>query len=312
MIKHIFGPVQSRRLGLSLGIDLIPFKTCTLDCIYCECGKTTNLTIKRKVYIKTQEIIDELTLILKNNPKLDYITFAGSGEPTLATNLGEIISYIKQHWPSYKIAILTNGTLLFDPEVRTNIALVDLVIPSLDAGTNTLFQKINIPENKLDFNSIINGLIAFRKEFAKDIWLEIFIIPTLNDSEKELIKLKEIILRINPNKVQLNTLDRPGTESWIKPISKTELIKIADFLKPIKTEITASFKYKSPTNTNQNPTEQIVTLLKRRPCTIEDLTATTNTSANNVKNTLKILLNKNSIIEKNESRGTFYSWSTDS
>jgi len=127
--KHLFGPVPSRRLGVSLGIDLVPYKTCTMDCIFCECGKTTNLTIDRKEYVPTAEILDELDAYLKQSPDLDYITFSGLGEPTLHSRIGEILNFLKQNYPRYKVAILTNGTLLFHKELRDEIKNTDIVKP---------------------------------------------------------------------------------------------------------------------------------------------------------------------------------------
>jgi len=189
MYKYLFGPVPSRRLGMSLGVDLVPKKVCSLNCVYCEVGRTTTLTIERKEYIKYDKIIEELTNYFNNNPEPDYITFSGYGEPTLNIRIGDIIQFIKQNKPGIPIAILTNGTLLYDKKVRKELMDADVVLPSLDAATEKGFLKINRPPKTLTLEKYIQGLITFRKEYKGKIWLEIFILPNYNDSEKELIML---------------------------------------------------------------------------------------------------------------------------
>ena len=183
MYKYLFGPVPSRRLGMSLGVDLVPRKICSLDCVYCEVGKTTKLTLERKEYILYDKVTDELTHYFENNPDPDYITFSGSGEPTLNLRIGDVLNFIKQNKPKIPIAVLTNGTLLFKPEVREEIKNADVVLPSLDAATNLIFHKINRPVPEFDIKRYIQGLIDFRKEFKGKIWLEIFILPEDNFEE---------------------------------------------------------------------------------------------------------------------------------
>ena len=233
--KHLFGPVKSRRLGLSLGVDLLPYKTCTLDCIYCECGATTKLTTKRKVYRSTEEIIAELSNFLSSKPQLDQITFSGAGEPTLAINISEIISHLKKEYPQYSVTVITNGTLLGEPQVRAAIVKADIVIPSLDAVTKDLFQKINRPHKSISIDEIIDGLVAFRKEFKGKLWLEIFVIPGLNDQPKDIEHLKKVVAKITPDKIQINTLDRSGVLENLRPATNVELNDFADILgfKPV-------------------------------------------------------------------------------
>lgn len=157
--KYIFGPVPSRRLGSSLGIDLIPYKTCSLNCVYCECGKTTDLTFERKEYVPTERVIEELDDYLKTEPELDYITFSGSGEPTLHNGIGEIIKFLKENYPQYQLALLTNSTLLNDEKLQDEIKKLDLIVPSLDAVSEDVFQKINRPVEGLSAQKIVQGLI---------------------------------------------------------------------------------------------------------------------------------------------------------
>ena len=228
--KYLFGPVSSRRLGASLGIDLLPFKTCTLDCVYCECAGTTDLTLCRKEYVPVHDVLAELDEVLQKGPALDYVTFAGSGEPLLHSKIGEIINWIKDHFPFYAVAVLTNGTLLQHKEVRAQLSRADLVVPSLDAVTETMFQKINRPHSNLKCWEVISGLVQFRREYRGEICLEIFIVPGMNDTPAELEQIRHVISSINPDRVQLNTLDRAGAEDWVQPATEEELKKCAIML----------------------------------------------------------------------------------
>ena len=303
-IKHLFGPVSSRRLGISLGIDLVPHKTCTLDCVYCECGKTTNLAVERREYVPTAEILDELKNYLDENPELDYITFSGSGEPTLHSGLGEIINFLKQNYPKYRVAVLTNGTLFHDKKLRDEVKKADLVIPSLDAASEEFFWEINRPHGNLNLNEIIKGLIELRREFPGEIWLEIFIVPGLNDTDFELQKIKNIIEKINPDKIQLNTLDRPGTEEWVMPAEKKKLEGITSLL---DAEIIAEFKSRKKIKSfSKDIEENIISTLRRRPCTAQDLSDIPGIHLNEVNKYLGALLASGKIKQIRGKRGLFF------
>ena len=165
MYKYLFGPVPSRRLGMSLGIDLVPKKVCSLNCVYCEVGETTKLTNDRMEYVKYDKIIDELHHFMSSKPNIDYITFSGYGEPTLNSRIGDVLRYVKQNYPDVKSAILTSGTLLSSPQVRREILEADVILPSLDAATQSVFEKINRPTPQLTIDTYIEGLIDFRKEY---------------------------------------------------------------------------------------------------------------------------------------------------
>jgi len=228
--KYWYGPIRSRRLGRSLGVDVIPHKTCSLDCVYCECGATNSLTLERKEYFPTNEIIDSLDDILKQISDLDYITFAGSGEPTLHTGLGKIIGFLKEKYPQFKVAVLTNATLLNDPDVIEDLAKADLIVPSLDAVSGEAFEKINRPAKNISPETIISGIKNLKNSFHGEIWLEIFIIPGINDHDEELALFRDAIRKLGIKKVQLNTLDRPGAVSWLKPVSQEYKKEIASKL----------------------------------------------------------------------------------
>ncbi|MDD4157466.1 MAG: radical SAM protein [Candidatus Cloacimonetes bacterium] len=180
--KHLFGPIISRRLGLSLGVDLVPYKVCSLDCVYCEVGTTTDLLVERKEFIKPEDIIVELSHFLQRQAKIDFITFSGAGEPTLNICLEEIISEIKRLWPQYRLALITNSTMLQDEKLCKALLNCDLILPSLDAVSDKVFQQINRPHPTLKPQTIIQSLSDFRKIFANQIWLEIFFIEGINVS----------------------------------------------------------------------------------------------------------------------------------
>jgi len=307
MYKYLFGPVPSRRLGMSLGIDLVPKKVCSLDCVYCEVGKTTKLTLDRREYIKFDKIKEELTHYFNTNPNPDYITFSGSGEPTLNIFIGQTLQFIKQNKPNIPIAVLTNGTLLYDKIVRAGILDADVVLPSLDAATEDVFKKINRPAKDLIFDKYIQGLIDFRKEFKGKIWLEIFILPNYNDTENELTELKNLILKIKPDSVQLNTLDRPGTVPNLHGASRDELQRIVNFLNLDNVEIIAASPERKNVQSYRTDKETaIIETIARRPCTLNDLTKILGMHVNEINKYLDVLEADKKIETVKQERGVFY------
>ncbi|HNS17053.1 MAG TPA: radical SAM protein [Bacteroidales bacterium] len=307
MYKYLFGPVPSRRLGMSLGVDLVPRKVCSLDCVYCEVGKTTKLTVGRKEYIRLDKVKEELLHYFTNNPDPDYITFSGSGEPTLNTRIGELLQFIKQIKPGVPVAVLTNGTLFYDKDVRDALKGADVVLPSLDAGTEETFQLINRPAGELTIDTYIQGLIRFREEFKGKIWLEVFILPGYNDHLDELLELKKAIVRINPDVVQLNTLDRPGTVPDLRSATSEELRKIADLWELDHVEIVAASSERKKMQSYRKDIEtSILETIKRRPCTSEDLCKMLGLHINELNKYLDVLTAENKIKANRQERGIFY------
>ena len=285
MFKHLFGPVPSRRLGMSLGVDLVPKKVCTLDCVYCEVGKTTKLTRERREYIPYNKIIEELDWFFHgSNPDPDYITFSGSGEPTLNSRLGDILSYIKDKKPHIPIAVLTNGTLLYHREVRDSLREADVVLPSLDAGSAEVFQRINRPEENLNIEEIIQGLTLFQQEFKGEIWLELFILPGYNNHHEELNHLKTALARIQP-----------------------QLQRIADFLGGSNIEIIAEPPERQNIQSYRDDRENaIMGTLMRRPCTLDDLSRILGIHINEINKYLAVLEEDDKIEAVRQERGFFY------
>ena len=267
--EYIYGPVPSRRLGRSLGVDLVPFKTCTYDCIYCQLGRTTNKTIQRKQWVSIDIIIDQLKAKLNSKP--DYITLSGSGEPTLFSQLEELISRIKDI-TDIPVAVLTNGSLLWLPEVRRALKSADLVIPSLDAGSNQMFQYVNRPHSDITFSRMLEGLLKFRDEYTGQYWLEVFLLAGVTTPETEINKLKTCISSIHPDKVQVNTVTRPPTEDFAERVPEKQLNVLTAQLYE-NAEVIADYKSVHKQQDFSSRREDVLTLLKRRPCSIEDIAA---------------------------------------
>jgi wyosine [tRNA(Phe)-imidazoG37] synthetase (radical SAM superfamily) len=302
--RHLFGPVPSRRLGVSLGVDLVPQKTCTFDCVYCECGKTTGLTCERREYVPTDRVIAELDAYLATAPDLDYITFAGSGEPTLHSGIGEIIGFIKDRYPRYRVAVLTGSGLLSDPEVRAALMQADLVVPSLDAVSEEVFERINRPCPGLTAGQVLAGLLAFSREFPGEVWLEIFIVPGLNDTEDEIQRLKGAVAAIGPDRVQVNTLDRPGTEIWVRPATPGAVERIASVLGG--EAIGAAPESRAMPPEVEDAVEVILATIRRRPCTSSDLAALLGIRPAEVAKCLRLLEARGQVEPVRENRGVFY------
>ena len=270
--NYLFGPVPSRRLGLSLGVDLVPMKTCTLNCIYCECGKTSHLTLERDEYVSFEDVIKELTHYLENHARPDYITFSGSGEPTLHVKIGDVIHFLKDRVPDIPVAVLTNGTLFFQKQVRKDVKDAAVVIPSLDAATK-----------------------------------EIFIIPGLNDSTHELEALKRTIKKIKPDQVHLNTLDRPGTVPTLRPASREELEHVLQIFQMENAVIIADPPDREALLVYRKDAESaILGTIARRPCTLKDLSEILGLPADEVNTHLASLVTVGKIKSVKQQRGLFY------
>jgi wyosine [tRNA(Phe)-imidazoG37] synthetase (radical SAM superfamily) len=305
--KYLFGPVNSRRLGISLGVDMVTFKTCTLNCVYCECGNTTSLSCERKEYVSFDALKSELTDYLSKNPKLDYVTFAGSGEPTLNSCLGRIVDYVKVSYPQYKTALLTNGTLFFDAQVRRDCLNFDLICPSLDAVSDESFTAVNRPDQALDIRKVIDGLIQFAREYKGVMWVEVFIVPDINDSESELHLFKDVLTKIQPQRVQLNSLDRPGACNWVTPASPQRLAEIAQFLAPLPVEIISRSGSRPQSEiTGADLEETVLSLIRRRPSTLEELSVIAGKTINEIHATIDNLKNVGTVEAYSVNDKVFY------
>ena len=265
----LYGPVPSRRLGFSLGIDIIPFKTCTFDCLYCQLGSTSEKKIRRQTFFSIENILPQIKKALSSERRIDAITFSGSGEPTLNAGIGNLIKEIKRitHIP---VVVLTNSSLLSRSSVRKALLQADIVVPSLDAADQDIFQKINRPHPSLKIKEIIEGLHAFNSEFQGSLWLEILLVKGINDSPSHIKQLKNAINKIKPDKIQLNTVIRPPAEKTAHPLSLQKLQEIRDVMGE-NCEIIAEFDRKGQSPASQNLEEAILTMIQRRPVTLSDI-----------------------------------------
>ncbi len=304
--RHLFGPVPSRRLGASLGVDLVPHKVCSMDCVYCECGATTQLTLERAEYVPTAEVLAEIDDCLAAIPRPDYVTFSGSGEPTLHSGIGTVVRHLKDRW-NVPVALLTNASTLSRPDVREEIRPVDLVVPSLDAARSDAFQRINRPHPDLRCEDIVAALEIFRSEYNGKIWLEIFVVEGVNTEAAEVEALRLAVARIRPDKVQLNALDRPGTEAWVGKPATAVLESLAAALGHPDVELVTRFRSRAEAGAfRADLAEAILEMVSRRPCTLEDLSASFGLRPAEARKYLDILEAEGRVRAELGGRGVFF------
>lgn len=267
--KYLYGPVPSRRLGLSLGVDIVPLKVCTLNCVYCQLGRTTQKSVERKNFVAIDAVLAELRERLAQGLRADFITISGSGEPTLNARLGELIDGIRAI-TDIPIAIITNGTLLYRQDVRADCAKADVVLPSLDAGDEQGFQKVNRPHTDISIEKLISGLCKFREEFAGQLWLEVFLVEGLNTDPEQIAKIKAAIALIRPDKVQLNTAVRPAAEPNVRSVDTEKLDAIAAGLGE-NCEVVADSSPGHHRRYFRDTADSVLSMLKRRPCSLDDI-----------------------------------------
>ncbi|MBN1277658.1 MAG: radical SAM protein [Deltaproteobacteria bacterium] len=294
MKNYIYGPVPSRRLGRSLGVDLVPYKVCSYDCIYCQLGRTREKTIELRPYIPAKKILDQLYLKLKTDICADYITLAGSGEPTLNSEIGAIIRGIKKK-SSIPVAVLTNGSLLSKKAVRESITEADVIMPSLDAFDQKGFEAINRPHPDIKFENMIEGLIALGKEFSGEIWLEVFVLEGINASEKDAEQFRDLIKMVNPQKVHINTAVRPSAETFARQVSRKDLSFFCKCLGGNAEVITPFIDSQNHEQTQRDIEKDIFALISRRPCTLDDISSSLNVHRNEILKYITPFLKNHSI-----------------
>jgi wyosine [tRNA(Phe)-imidazoG37] synthetase (radical SAM superfamily) len=230
-MPYVFGPVPSRRLGRSLGVDPIPLKTCNWNCVYCQLGRTTPLTGERGDYAPAEKIVEEVRQALETHwpGEVDWVTFVGSGEPTLHARLGWMIREVKA-LTSTAVAVITNGALLYRPEVREELSVADAVLPSLDAGTDSLYRAVNRPHPEFTFERLVEGLVEFHRGYSGRLWIEVMLVKNLNDGESALSDLASVLSRIEPDEVHISLPLRPPAEPWVEPADQGGLARAAAIL----------------------------------------------------------------------------------
>jgi wyosine [tRNA(Phe)-imidazoG37] synthetase (radical SAM superfamily) len=268
---RVFGPVFSRRLGKSLGVDLVPFKTCTYDCIYCQLGRTTHKTLERQAFFPAAAVLREVEVKLAAGPQPDYITLSGSGEPTLYSEIEAVIAGLKKLTP-IPVAVLTNGSLLYQAEVRRALLRADVVLPSLDASDADLFNYVNQPHPALSFHQVVEGLIRFREEYRGALWLEVFLLGGVTAIESEIRKLAGWIEMIKPDKIQANTATRPPAEEFAFAVPESELRRLAAGLGK-NAAVIAPHRKAAVSEKAWLQEHELLNVLARRPVTLEEIAA---------------------------------------
>jgi len=305
-VRHVYGPVPSRRLGRSLGVDLVPFKTCSYDCIYCQLGRTTDKTTDLQEYVPIDCLLRELAERLQGGLRPDFIGLAGSGEPTLHVRIGEIIAGIKR-LTSIPVAVLTNGSLLWRPEVRAGLSEADVVMPSLDVGHQATFERVNRPHPDISFERMVDGLVAFASDFKGRVWLEVFVLANISDRPDEIARIAAIADKMRPARVQLNTVSRPPAEA-------SALVVAIDTLKGLgglfssPCQIIAESPAEPPAGVieSSSPEDEIVALVSRRPCTVEGIATGLGLLPNEVLKHLEVLSAKGAVRVKRRGDLPFY------
>lgn len=308
-MKFCFGPVLSRRLGRSFGVDILPRKTCNLNCVYCEIGPTRQFFHERKEYIPTEEIIKELEIILPLKEKeIDILTFTASGEPCLHSGLGAIINFSRKLIKK-PVAVLTNSTLFHLKDVRDELSSADILLPSLDAVHNKSFRKVNRPCPEVRLEDIIEGLETMAREFSGEMWLEVLLVKDLNDSVEAVSMLAEAIKKISPHRVQLNTVARPPADPCARPLSRRELKEIRDLMQkgldmPVEVIVEAERHMKEGFQPMLEA--EIMDMLSRRPLTMEEIQRMLESDPKSTKRSLENMMDKHIVLSKRHEGRTFY------
>jgi wyosine [tRNA(Phe)-imidazoG37] synthetase (radical SAM superfamily) len=302
--RFVYGPVASRRLGFSLGVDIIPFKTCTLDCVYCQLGSAGKTTVRRGSFFPPEAILAQIKEALGSGQRIDVITFSGSGEPTLSKDLGLLIRAIKK-MTAVPVAVLTNGTLLGRADVRRDLAAADIVVPSLDAVPAPLFRRVNRPHASLDNRRIIDGLVRFREGFPGRIHLEVMLVKGVNDSPEALEAVRRAAARIRPDEIELNTVVRPPADRSARPLEPAALAAIKKRLGP-RAKVVASFAGRKQAAAGGDLERAILVTVGRRPQTAGDIAAALGRRRDEVLKALSRLLAGGRVRRRSHGGKTFY------
>lgn len=264
-MKYVFGPVPSRRLGQSLGIDTIPLKTCNWNCVYCQLGRTKPLNNQRKDYYPSSEILGEVQEALEaHHPgEIDWVTFVGSGEPLLHASMGYLVQQVKS-FTDLPLAVITNGSLLYLPEVRRELVQANAVLPSLDSGSAKIYRQINRPHPEITFERLVEGLVAFRQEYSGRLWLEVMLVSGLNDTPDSLRDIAQVLERVRPDAVHINLPTRSPAETWVNPPGQEELMQALAILGNVA-EVVYPAEGSLDLSEYDNPIDAIIGIITRHP-----------------------------------------------
>jgi len=291
---------------MSLGVDVIPYKTCTFDCVYCECGATTDQTCERREFCPVREVMDDLEARLSRmQERPDVITLSGSGEPTLYRPMGTLIDEMKR-LTGLPIAVITNSSLLWLPEVRDELARADIVLPSLDAATEGAYRRINRPHELCELPAVIEGLGRFLASYTGTVLFEILLIDGYNADPENLEALKSALSRMRAGRIQLNTAVRPGTERHIEPLDDESMERIRDFFGP-PCEVIASARTARMSHEESMLEDTILALLERRPCTASDIERSLGIPSSRAASLIESLSARGRIVASTQGNDVFFS-----
>ncbi len=302
--KYLFGPVPSRRLGRSLGIDVTPFKTCSFDCIFCQCGCTTLHITERAEFVPFEAVCAELERWLAEDGAADCITFAGSGEPTLYSRLGELIAFIKEK-TEIPVIVLSNGTLFHRLDVCEEAAKADIVKMSLSVWDDESFQRVNRPAPGLSFETVLAGERNFRKRFSGQLWLEVFLMEGINTEREQVEQIAAVATAIAPDKIHLNTAVRPPAETEVKPVAEEKLRSLCSLFTP-HAEVIASFEATPATPDGDVNADSLVCLIHRHPATAEQLAAISGAAVSTIRAALAPLIEEGRLQMKARDGDVYY------
>lgn len=305
LYRYVYGPVPSKRLGRSLGIDLAPFKKCTYDCIYCQLGRTTDKTVEPKTYATSDAICSELERKLSFGLPPDYISLAGSGEPTLNAGIGELIDKIKA-MTNIPVAVLTNGSLLWRDGVRAALMSADLVLPSLDAGDEAMFQYVNRPHPDISFDRMIDGLSDFVRLYQGPVWLEVFLLAGVTAIPGEIGKIDALLRKIRPARVQLNTVTRPPAEEFAFAVSEEQMEGLKGLFSQTVEMVGRGLPAQCSDLQTGRSTDDIIALIRRRPCTLDGISSGLAMQPAEALKHLDMLCRQGAVTVVHRHDGTFY------
>jgi wyosine [tRNA(Phe)-imidazoG37] synthetase (radical SAM superfamily) len=307
-MKTIFGPVPSRRLGRSLGIDVIPAKTCTYDCVYCESGRTTRLSLKREAFVAPEQVLKDLDDYFRAHPQgADVLTFSSAGEPTLYEPLGDLLKDIRKRFKSFPLVVLTNGSMLWDPKVRRDLMVADRLIPSLDAVTQETFTKLNRPHPALELSVILEGLEALRREYRGELCIEVMLVSGYNDHPDEWKAIRRVIDRLNPDQVELNTVVRPPAYLGTCGLTSSRMEEALSFFPREKTQIIGHFRGSYEPGSDSTLAERIIEMVHRRPCKADEMAASLSASSpKELTKTLHRLEREGKLIRFSSEHGEYF------
>jgi wyosine [tRNA(Phe)-imidazoG37] synthetase (radical SAM superfamily) len=307
MEKLVYGPVPSRRFGISLGVDVVPFKVCTLDCTYCQLGHTTTLGTSREMFVPVEEVVEQVGAAIARGPQPDIITFAGSGEPTLYSGLGQLAQQLRAAY-AIPLLLITNGTLLFQPDVAADAAHFNLVAPSLDAGDSATFALLNRPAPGISYDRLVEGIASFSASYPEKMRLEVFFVKGVNDSPASIAALVDVVAAIAPPRIELNTAVRPTADGSVRGVSAKFLAAVAGRFPcpavPIAAPSRAVLREVQP-NIAETRLE-ILTTLARRPCTVADLSASLGVALPLIEKTVRSMENDGEVASEMRSTGVYY------